>query len=132
MQNAAVTQRTYSTVLLPFKCPKPGCALELILRSFSLLLALYALAPDYISYLLSTYQPACSLRSSGRNILAVSIARCKTKGSWIYLDLYVYIWYFTSLFFLILLLQFFTVCLIGLIIFYCFGLLFVKHCNHSF
>lgn len=37
------------------------------------------LAPDYISELLCSYQPAHSLTSSGRNLFAVSIWRCKIK-----------------------------------------------------
>ena len=52
--------------------------------NFSVLLityeALYGLTPQYISDLLSLYDPAHTLRSSDRGLLSVSGPRLKTKG----------------------------------------------------
>ncbi len=42
--------------------------------------ALDGLTPQYISDLLSLYDPACTLRSSGRGLLSVPDSRLKTKG----------------------------------------------------
>ncbi|KAF7644086.1 hypothetical protein LDENG_00228060 [Lucifuga dentata] len=43
------------------------------------------LVPSYICDMLTAYEPACSLRSSGSNLLTIANSNLKTKGDWAFM-----------------------------------------------